>query len=98
MSAKRFATGAGRSSEESGSLRTKKSVKPGSRGSPRRWCIWARRRSQSTTTVFSPEPARSRARFTMVVVLPSWGAVPVTSTTCPRSSRRAKRSAVRRFW
>ena len=98
VSTERFAVVVALTSAASGSLRRKTSVKPGSRATPRRWWSCARRRSQSTTIVFSPAAASSRARFTIVVVLPSWGAVPVTSTTWPRSSLRAKRSAVRRFW
>ncbi len=85
-------------SDSTGVFFVKWSVRPGSRSIPSRWCRFALRRSQSTTTVFSPEPARSRARLKIVVVLPSWGAVPVTSTTCPFSSRRAKMRAVRRLW
>src|SRR5262249_28537477 len=38
------------------------------------------------------------ASCTRVVVLPSPGAVPVTSTTCPCSPFRAKSSAVRSVW
>jgi hypothetical protein len=48
--------------------------------------------------VRSPETASSLATFRIVVVLPSWGAVPVTSTTCEVSLRRPKSSEVRRFW
>ena len=56
------------------------------------------RRSPSSTTVLSPETASSLARLRRVWVLPSPGAVPVTSTTWPCSALRAKSRAVRRAW